>query len=346
MPDTREDPQGPLLRVDGLRKVYRRRSGAFGHEPFHAVDGVSFDLHRGETLSIVGESGAGKSTVGLLVLRLLEPDAGTVEFEGQNIAALGRRELRHWRRHAQMVFQNPFGSFDPRASIGQSFAEPMILHRKDLGRHDRTAAAEALVESVGLDKTVLRRHPHEFSGGQLQRLAIARALACEPAMIVADEPVAALDMSIRAQIINLLQDLQRARGISTIFVSHDLSLVRVISDRIAVMYQGRIVEIGTAEAVYERSSHPYTRALISAVPVPNPVIQRARAAIELPIAATVTTGGCAFTARCPYVMEICHRVAPPLEPRADGTLVACHLPSLPDAETHAASPRASDATVR
>lgn len=327
-----------LLRVDGLRKTYRRRNGTFGHETFHAVQDVSFDVHRGETLSIVGESGAGKSTVGLLVLRLLEPDGGSIHFDGHNLARLNNRELREWRRHAQMVFQNPFGSFDPRASIGQSFHEPMILHRKDLKRGERTAAAEELVESVGLDRTVLRRHPHEFSGGQLQRLAIARALACEPAMIVADEPVAALDMSIRAQIINLLQDLQRARGISTIFISHDLSLVRVISDRIAVMYRGRIVEIGSAAAVYERPSHPYTRALISAVPVPNPVIQRARAAIDLPIADVAPTSGCTFTARCPYVMDICRRVAPPLEARPDGTLAACHLPDLPaDADSTAFS---------
>jgi oligopeptide/dipeptide ABC transporter ATP-binding protein len=314
----------PLLEVTDLTKTFRARGLRRHREAVHAVDHATFSLAPGETLAIVGESGAGKSTVGRLVLRLEEPDSGSIKFEGRDLRELSRGELQQWRRRAQMVFQDPFGSFDPKMSIEQSLVEPLVIH-DSLPRGRRREVAIELLERVGLEESVLDRYPYEFSGGQLQRLAIARAIATKPALLVCDEPTAALDMSIQAQVLNLLGRLQTELGIAMLFISHNLSLVRAFADRVAVMYGGRIVEMGPARQVYEHPAHPYTRALLSAVPVPNPTLQRRRAAIPLPDTALVLEGGCPFANRCPEVMDICRTVQPPLTVRAAGVVAACHL---------------------
>jgi oligopeptide/dipeptide ABC transporter ATP-binding protein len=319
-----------VLEVRNLTKFYRGRGVPWRRTTTRAVDGVSFSVEPGETLAVVGESGAGKSTTGLLALRLIDPDEGTILFQGQDVRSLRTRQLRRWRRRAQMVFQDPFGSFDARMTIGQSLVEPLVIHDK-LARSKRRETALAILERFGFNGSEIDRFPYEFSGGQLQRLAIARAIACEPALLVCDEPVAALDMSIQAQILNLLKDLQVETGIAMLFISHDLSLVRTVADRIAVMYNGRIVEMGTTAEVYGAPQHPYTAALLSAVPVPNPRLQRGREAVKLVETRLVASVGCAFGPRCPHAMDICRTDAPNLAERADGTWVACHLEVLPRA---------------
>jgi oligopeptide transport system ATP-binding protein len=335
-----------LLEVNNLRKAFGKRGFGRRGETVHAVNDVSFTLEAGETLAVVGESGAGKSTVGLMVLRLLEADAGTIAFEGQDIRKLRGKALQDWRQHAQMVFQEPFGSFDSRMTIEQSISEPLVIHR-DMTKPERAEKVTELLRSVGLDERVLQRYPYEFSGGQLQRMAIARAIACAPKLLVCDEPVAALDMSIRARVMNLLKDVQRASQIGMIFVSHDLSLVRMVADRTAVMYRGRIVEIGDTKAMYDNPQHPYTRVLLSAVPVPDPLVQRRRDRVQAVANGGLDAGGdaCAFSLRCPYVMDICKQ-RPPLTVRTTGVLAACHLDELapPDQELRAESDVAADAT--
>lgn len=261
----------PLLEVEGLRKSYPVRKNVLGRttEHFHAVRDVSFEFGRGETLGIVGETGAGKSTVGRLALRLIEPDAGSIRFDGIDLNTLSRRELRATRRRMQMIFQDPFSSLDPRMSIRATVGEPFQIHQGLKGA-ELDARILELLERVGMRADHLDRYPREFSGGQLQRIAIARALATEPEFIVCDEPVAALDVSIQAQVLNLLIDLQVERGLSYLFISHDLSLVRFLAHRVAVMCQGEIVEIGTTEEIFSDPKHPYTRKLLSAVPVARP----------------------------------------------------------------------------
>ncbi|GAB7193668.1 dipeptide ABC transporter ATP-binding protein [Kineococcus sp. NUM-3379] len=309
----------PVLST-GLR---RRRTGAV-----RAVDGVDLDIRRGETLGLVGESGCGKSTLGNALLRLVEPTGGRVLFDGQDVTAMGPKQLRALRRRAVMVFQDPYASLDPRIPVGRTVAEPLEVHGLHPGAAARAARVAELLELVGLDPGVAGRYPHEFSGGQRQRIGIARALAAEPDFVVCDEAIASLDVSVQAQVLNLLRDLQRRLGLTYLFVSHDLAAVRHVSDRIAVMYLGSVVEVGTAAQVATSPRHPYTRALLSAVPVPSPSAERGRQRIvlrgDVPSAAAVPSG-CRFRTRCPDVFEPCPDIAPALVDRGGGQLAACHL---------------------
>jgi oligopeptide transport system ATP-binding protein len=289
------------------RGLLRRQVGAI-----RAVDGVSFDIHDGETLGLVGESGSGKSTTGRAILRLEEPTAGTVRFQGTDLTGLAPEELRRARRHMQMIFQDPYASLNPRMSVGRILREPLEIH--DQGHAgERQARVAALLERVGLDPGVVRRYAHEFSGGQRQRIAIARALATSPRLIVADEPISALDVSIQAQIVNLLADLKEELGLTYLFIAHDLSMVRYISDRVAVMYLGRLAELGTRADVFDRPLHPYTRALISAIPVPDPDRDAARTPMHLEgdvPSPAAPPPGCRFHTRCPFATERCRSEVP------------------------------------
>jgi oligopeptide/dipeptide ABC transporter ATP-binding protein len=318
---------GDLLVVRDLVKHFPLHAGVFSRTvaQVRAVDGVSFTLARGETLSLVGESGSGKTTTGRAVLRLIEPTSGSVRFDGQEVTALGRTELRRLRRRMQMVFQDPFGSLNPRMTIHAALAEVIGTHGLR-PRGERRARVAELLDRVGLPAGAADRYPHEFSGGQRQRIGIARALAAEPELIVADEPVSALDVSIQAQILNLLKDLQAQLGLTYLFVGHDLAVVRHLSDRVAVMYLGRIVESGPAEAVFARPRHPYTRALLAAAPQPvlghaatRPVLRgETPSPIDPP-------GGCPFHPRCPEARPECATRAQTLAPVGGGQVVACHV---------------------
>jgi peptide/nickel transport system ATP-binding protein len=292
----------------------------------HAVEDVSFTVHHGETLGLVGESGSGKTTVGRTVLRRITPSAGRILFRGADITQTSGEELRQLRRRMQLVFQDPYASLNPRLSVLQLVAEPLVVH----GAVKSVAAARdtvvALLERCGLPADTADRHPHAFSGGQRQRIGIARALALQPDFIVADEPVSALDVSVRAQIVNLLQDLQREYGISYLFIAHDLSVVRHISHRIAILYAGKLVELADSDSVYEAPRHPYTEALLSSVPIPDPPLQRARQRIvlqgEIPNPIDPPPG-CRFQTRCPLAQDVCRREAPPFEEKAPGHWAAC-----------------------
>ena len=316
----------PLVEVRDLVKHYTA-GGLFrgGTPPVRAVDGVSFDVARGETLALVGESGCGKSSVGRTILRLQEPTAGRMVFEGADVFALERKALRQLRRRMQIIFQDPYSSLNPRMTIGSAVAEGIEIHRlargAEIGRR-----VGALLEEVGLDPTYARRYPHEFSGGQRQRVGIARALAVEPSFIVCDEPVSALDVSVQAQVLNLLADLQRDRGLSYLFIAHDLAVVRQIARRVAVMYLGRIVESGSTEDVLSSPRHPYTVALLSAVPEPNPGRRRSRIVLagDLPSPSNPPPG-CPFHTRCfhPARNERCRTERPVLR-TVGATLAACH----------------------
>jgi oligopeptide transport system ATP-binding protein len=319
----------PLLVVRGLAKHFPIQGGFLNARTIgqvKAVDGVSFDVNAGETLAIVGESGCGKSTTGRMVLRLTEPTNGTIAFEGDNLLQLGRRALHERRRSIQMVFQDPYASLSPRQRVEDIVAEPLDvygLYRDRDGRRDRVAD---LLCQVGLNADHMRRYPFEFSGGQRQRIAIARALAPGPKLIVADEPVSALDVSIQSQVVNLLQDLQDRLGIAYIFISHNLAIVRHVAHRIAVMYLGRIVEMGKSEALVAAPHHPYTQALFSAAPLPNPTRQNSRIILrgDVPNPSDAPTG-CHFHPRCPIAAEICSQQAPPLAEIAAGRWAACHF---------------------
>jgi peptide/nickel transport system ATP-binding protein/oligopeptide transport system ATP-binding protein len=314
-----------LLEVEGLVKHFVADRSVFGRPTafIRAVDGVSFQVEAGKTLALVGESGCGKSTVSRLVLRLIEPDAGRIRFEGRDLLALGANELRAFRRDAQIIFQDPYASLNPRMTVSQILTEPLALH--DLVPPPRRRErVDELLRLVGLEPRFARRYPHEFSGGQRQRIAIARALAVEPKLIICDEPVSALDVSIRSQILNLLRDLQDRLGLAYIFVSHDLAVVKHIADRVAVMNLGGIVETAEAQALFAAPRHPYSRALLSAIPVPKPRAKRSRIVLqgEMPSALN-PPAGCRFHTRCPYVIERCRVEVPELLADA-GHLTACH----------------------
>jgi peptide/nickel transport system ATP-binding protein len=317
-------PGGALLEAEGLVRRYAMRRGFFGHAvEVRAVDGVSLKLERGRTLGLVGESGCGKSTTGRLVLGMEMPDAGRVSFEGATMPQPGSMAWRKLRARMQMVFQDPLGALDRRLPIATQIAEPLDIHAVGAAS-DRSARVEALLRAVGLRPDQGARYPHELSGGQRQRAVLARALATDPAVLVCDEPISALDVSIQAQVMNLLLDLQEQFGTSMLFVSHDLRAVRQVSHRVAVMYLGRIVEEGEPDAVLHDPAHPYTRALVSAIPHPGRTGQRMVLQGDPPNPAD-RPSGCAFHPRCPLANSLCAREAPVLKPRADGRLIACHV---------------------
>jgi oligopeptide/dipeptide ABC transporter ATP-binding protein len=315
-----------LLEVSGLKTYFPFGSRWFGARSWvRAVDGVDLALDRGEVLGLVGESGSGKTTLGRSLLRLVEPTEGTVSLDGVDIGALSARRLRPLRRRMQIVFQDPYASLSPRLQIKRIIAEPMRLYRL-ANKQDEDAKVEALLDSVGLEPYFMQRYPHEMSGGQRQRIAIARALSCEPDLLVADEPVSALDVSVQAQVLGILLRLQRERGIALLFISHDLSVVERVADRVAVMYLGRIMEEAPVQTLIHDALHPYTQALLSAVPDPDPEYRRERIRLkgELP-SATKPIRGCPFASRCPEARQICLDSTPKLESKRDGQVVACHL---------------------
>jgi oligopeptide transport system ATP-binding protein len=321
----------PLLKVKGLTKNFEVGGGFLSRDAavVHAVDGVSFDIAPGETLGLVGESGSGKSTTGRCILRLIEPSSGEVWFEGRNVGELSANEFRALCRDMQIIFQDPFASLNPRMTVGSIIGEALTIHGLAKSKQAFNDRVVELLETVGLQADHMRRYPHEFSGGQRQRIGIARALAVEPKLIVCDEPVSALDVSIQAQVINLLEDLQGKFGLTYLFIAHDLSVVEHISRRVAVMYLGRIVEIATSRDLYATPLHPYTEALLSAVPVTDPNARRKRIVLqgEVPSPLNPPTG-CHFHTRCPIrQLPLCSTEVPPLEKKRDGHWAACHLRS-------------------
>ena len=318
-----------LLEIRDLRTYFPIKSPLLSRHlgDVRAVDGVTLDVEDGETLGLVGESGCGKSTLGRSILRLIEPTGGSIVFEGRNILALGYAEMRDMRRRMQIIFQDPYASLNPRMRVGEIIGEGLRIHQlaSGQGRHD---VVMRILNRVGLREDHYDRYPHEFSGGQRQRIGIARALVFQPRMIIADEPVSALDVSIQAQILNLLDELQSEFKLTYIFISHDLRVVEHVSHRVAIMYLGKIVEVGDSKAIYADARHPYTRALLSAVPVPDPDAKNKRDRVllqgDVPSPANPPTG-CSFHPRCPFAEKICAEIEPPLEQDGDGRLIACHV---------------------
>jgi oligopeptide transport system ATP-binding protein len=319
----------PLLQVKNLVKHFPVKGGLLQREvgKVHAVDGLSFDLTAGETLGVVGESGCGKSTMGRCLLRLIEPTSGEVWFEGKNVTAMGKNDLRAMARDMQIIFQDPYASLNPRMTVAAIIGEALTIHKLAPTKEAYQARIVELLETVGLSADHMRRYPHEFSGGQRQRIGIARALAVNPKLVVCDEAVSALDVSIQAQVINLLEDLQEQFGLTYIFIAHDLSVVEHISDRVAVMYLGRIVEIAPARDLYITPRHPYTEALLSAVPIPDPTVKRKRVMLQGDVPSPINPPtGCHFHTRCPKAQHPrCSTEKPQLQQAADGHWVACHF---------------------
>jgi oligopeptide transport system ATP-binding protein len=317
----------PLVKVENLKKHFPIRGGVFGKTvgAVKAVDGVSFFINKGETLGLVGESGCGKSTTGRMLLRLLEPSDGKIYFEGKDITELSNTEMRKMRKEMQMVFQDPFASLNPRHTVEKILEEPLIVHGVK-NKAERKKRVKELLEVVGLSSYHAKRYPHQFSGGQRQRIGIARALAVNPKLIIADEPVSALDVSIQAQVLNLLQDLQKEFDLTYLFIAHDLGVVRHISDRVGVMYLGNIVELADSEKLYKKPLHPYTQALLSAVPVPDVDHKKERVILQgdVPSPSNPPTG-CAFHTRCPKAMDVCSSITPVLKEIESGHYAACHL---------------------
>src|SRR5437868_127184 len=320
MVDPNQNQNGKLVQVRGLVKHFPIEGG---NDVWRAVDGVSFEILRGETLGLVGESGCGKSTTGRCILRLIEPTKGEIRFEDRNVTTMGKRELRELRREMQIIFQDPNASLNPRMKIGDIIAEPLVIHRIG-NKAERRERVAWLLAKVGLDADYMKRYSHEFSGGQLQRIGVARALALNPKLIVADEPVSALDVSVQAQVVNLLQDLQAEFGLTYLFISHGLAVVEHISTRVAVMYLGRIVEIADAKELYINPLHPYTIALLSAIPIPDPKQKRDRIILKGDVPTSRNPpSGCRFRTRCPIAIDECARIDPELREVAPGHSVAC-----------------------
>ncbi|HLM84727.1 MAG TPA: dipeptide ABC transporter ATP-binding protein [Solirubrobacteraceae bacterium] len=325
----------PLLQVRDLVKHFPITRGIVVQHKIgavKAVDGVSFDVQWGETLGIVGETGCGKSTTARLIMRLLDASAGEVRFDGRDITRLKGGALKAVRRAMQMIFQDPYSSLNPRKTVGSIIAEPFAIHRLERGKDERKRAVQELMEMVDLNPEHYNRYPHEFSGGQRQRIGIARALALRPRLLIADEPVSALDVSIQAQVLNLLRDMQRELGLTLVFIAHDLSVVRHMCDRVAVMYLGKIVEIGPGDALYGSPRHPYTGALLAAVPVADPSVQRGERSTlsgDVPSPASPPSA-CRFHTRCPKAQELCSIEEPLLEDKGTGTEAACHFPLTPE----------------
>ena len=316
----------PLLRIEQLTKHFPVRGGLFlrtvGH--VHAVDDVSFEVRRGETLGLVGESGCGKSTVGKALLRLYEPTSGSVFFEGEDVTRMERKRLRTLRKDIQIIFQDPFESLNARHTVGKILAEPFVIHKVGT-LEERQQRVARLLERVGLDASAANRFPHEFSGGQRQRIGIARAIALEPKLIVCDEAVSALDVSVQSQVINLLLDLQREMNLALIFIAHDLAVVKHISDRVAVMYLGEIVETEIAQEIYDAPKHPYTQALLSAIPIPDPTATRDRVILSGDVPSPITPPtGCRFHTRCAHATSVCINQKPVRERISDDASIACH----------------------
>ncbi len=319
--------QEGLVRVEELLKYFPVRGGFFRGDSLqvHAVDNVNLEIRRGETLGLVGESGCGKSTLGRLILGLEKPTSGRVLFEGVDLTTISRHEMKHLRRKMQIIFQDPFSSLNPRRTVQNTLMEPLTVH--GIGtRSQRHEKVLALLDEVGLSPEHLQRYPHEFSGGQRQRIGIARALALNPSLIVADEPVSALDVSIRSQVLNLLEDLQEKYGLTYLFISHDLSVVEHIASRVAVMYLGKIVEIGAKMSIYETPLHPYTEALLSAVPIPDPARKQERIILQGDVPSPIDPpSGCRFHPRCWLMIPVCRELGPPLVDVGGGHMAACHV---------------------
>ncbi|MFW6035870.1 MAG: ABC transporter ATP-binding protein [Halothermotrichaceae bacterium] len=317
-----------ILEVNNLKKYFPVKKGVFKKTVGHvkAVDDISFYINEGETLGLVGESGCGKSTTGSTILRLQEATGGSVKFEGRDLVTLNKRELREIRKEIQIIFQDPYASLNPRMTVEEIVGEPLVIHKLVKTRKERRQKINELLDSVGLSAEQMKRYPHEFSGGQRQRIGVARALAVDPKLIIADEPVSALDVSIQAQVINILKDLQKEFGLTYLFIAHDLSVVKHISDRVAVMYLGKIVELTDKHSLYDNPMHPYTQSLLSAIPVPDPEYKKERIILEGDVPSPVDPpSGCRFHPRCPKAKPICSQKEPEFKEHEDGHFAACHL---------------------